>query len=39
MKYAPKDASFKASDKDGWEWGVLAISSDEAPYSIPNTNS
>ena len=36
---AAKQASFNPSDKVGWAWQVLAISSEAAPYSIPNTAS
>ena len=39
MSYAAKHASLPASDNVGWAWHVLAISSAEAPYSIPNANS
>lgn len=39
LKYAAREASFKASDREGCECGVLAISSEEAPYSMANTNS
>ena len=39
LKYAAREASFKASEREGWECGVLAMSSEEAPYSIAKTNS
>lgn len=39
LPWAPKQASFKASESVGCAWHVLAISSDAAPYSIPNTAS
>ena len=32
-------ASLTASEKVGWPWQVLAMSSEEAPYSIPITHS
>jgi len=39
LSYAAKHASLAASDRVGWAWHVLAISSAEAPYSAANTNS
>lgn len=39
LEWAAIIASFKASERVGWAWQVLAISSEEAPYSNPKTAS